>query len=338
MCSSDLLYDLPRNSKKTRKSFVGLFGYAFRVMLVFINDILAAIESITGFVDVVRVVLKGKLTDSVQFLLGNYAVIALSVASFITTFNGLNTIMPWYAAAMITFGIQVGILSQSSKLALYLSKTKRKNIKAYKEIDYHFNKESLDQVDTDEKKRKVFNKSKVKYPWLDSDWQSDAGQKTEKTWWKILLYSILLIFSMTTSIYFSYVYFYNEFIKPSLSLNNYIYVVEEISKISDNYAKKMNELHNVLLGRLEEINRQTRSMLNLAENHQVDSIISDLQTRIEEKEGEVRELQEQRYALVRQKEELDQTEELDQAEQEGVSAELRERIRDIEDQDRKSVV
>ncbi len=326
------LYDLPRNSKKTRKSFVGLFGYAFRVMLVFINDILAAIESITGFIDVVRVVLKGKLTDSVQFLLGNYAVIALSVASFITTFNGLNIIMPWYAAAMITFGIQVGILSQSSKLALYLSKTKRKNIKAYKEIDYHFNKESLDQVDTDEKKRKVFNKSKVKYPWLESDWQSDAGQKTEKTWWKILLYSILLIFSMTTSIYFSYVYFYNEFIKPSLSLNNYIYVVEEISKISDNYAKKMNELHNVLLGRLEEINRQTRSMLNLAENHQVDSIISDLQTRIEEKEGEVRELQEQRYALVRQKEELDQTEELDQAEQEGASAELRERMRDIENQ------
>lgn len=277
-----VLYDLPQDKKNARRSITGLLRYALRVVLAFIEDLLAAIESITGFVDVVRVILKGKLTDSVQFLLGNYAIIALSVASFFTTFNGLGKIINQYAAALITFGIQVGILALSSRLALDLNKNNQERVKALKEIDYFTTSET--KLNEGKNSPTVIGKK---------NWQvEEKGQGR-----KIILHSVLLFFSMTASIYFSYVFFFEEHIQPHLAMDNYILTMNTISEITDDYTSKISEVHSILQRRLQEINQQILESIDPAVNDQIDSKIAGLENQLLQKNQEKDALTDQRALL-----------------------------------------
>lgn len=279
-----VLYDLPKDKKNARRSITGLFRYALRVVLSFVEDLLAAVESITGFVDVLRVILKGKLTDGVQFLLGNYAIIALSVASFFTTYNGLKEIIGNYTAALITFGIQVGILAMSSRLALDLNKNNQARVKAFKEIDY-FEKNFEDDVTVGKKAPTAFNSISV-HSWLvgPQSNQKEMPKKGQKG--KIVVHSLLLAFSMIVSIYFSYVYFYKEHVAPKQALDNNILVRNTISEITDEFSSKISEMHNILLGRLQDVNQQTRGIADPALITQVDDRIAGLEEQLSQRQQE----------------------------------------------------
>lgn len=282
-----VLYDLPQDKKNARRSITGLLRYALRVVLAFIEDLLAAVESVTGFVDVVRVILKGKLTDGVQFLLGNYAIIALSVASFFTTFNGLGKIMNnYYAAALVTFGIQVGILAMSSRLALDLNKKNQERVKAFKEIDYYTSRSKYDVKDGKDSATVIGKKS----------WQvEEKGQGR-----KIVLHSVLLILSMIASIYFSYVYFFEEHVQPKLAMDNYILTMNTISEITDDYTSKISEVHGILQRRLQRINQQIRESVDPAVIDQIDSKIAELENQISQRTQERETLTDEQSDLVGQ--------------------------------------
>ena len=309
-----VLYDLPQDKKNVRRSITGLLRYALRVVLAFTEDLLAAIESVTGFVDVIRVVLKGKLTDGVQFLLGNYAIIALSVASFFTTYNGLKNVIGVYTAALITFGIQVGILAMSSRLALDLNKRNQERVKAFKEIDY-FTKKS--KVDVKEGKRNatIFNKGST-YSWQVGKQSNhnevrEDGQEQPRLGRKILVHFLLLAFSMIVSIYFSYVYFFEKHIYPSLAMDTYVLTRNTISRITDDYTSKVSEMHTILQRRLQEINQQTLGSIDTAANQQIDS-------RIEELENQLSQMEQNRENLVNLQAEL--AEQFENANLEGDTA------------------
>lgn len=292
-----VLYDLPQDKKNVRRSITGLLRYALRVVLAFIEDLLAAIESVTGFVDVIRVVLKGKLTDSVQFLLGNYAIIALSVASFFTTYNGLKDVIGVYTAALITFGIQVGILAMSSRLALDLNKRNQERVKAFKEVDY-FTKKSKVDVKEGKKSATVFNKkSKPAYSWQVVKQSNQNEVREEGLGRKIAVHSLLLAFSMIVSIYFSYVYFFEKHVYPNLAMDTYVLTRNTISEITDDYSSKVSEMHSILQRRLQEINQQTLGSIDTAANQQIDS-------RIEELKNQLSQMQQDRENLLNQQAEL----------------------------------
>lgn len=277
------LYDLPQDKKKVRRSIVGLLRYALRVLLAFVEDLLSAIESVTGFVDVIRIILKGKLTDGVQFLLGNYAIIALSVASFFTTFNGLKKVVNGYAAALITFGIQVGILAMSSRLGIDLNKKNQQRARAFKEVDY-FTKNSVFEVREGKEKATVFDDASLSYRWLVGPQSNKNGIKEEKQGGKIVRHAFLLAFSMIVSIYFSYVYFFESHVSPNLASDNYILTMNTIAEITDDYSAGLSEMHGILLGKLQEMNQQVRGTVDVAANQQIDSNIEEVQDRLDQEE------------------------------------------------------
>lgn len=260
------LYELPRNKKNMKNSVIGLLNYTAKLLLGFIGDILTAIESITNFVDVISIILKGKLTEGTQFLLSNYAIIALSVASFITTFTGLLEITSWYVAAMVTFGIQVGILSMSSKIAIEWNKKKRQKVKASKEISFYIKQDNFNWNEIEQEKNIFqFGVNTSQSPWFANDLngigipQLQRGDDENRhSWIYIIIRSVFLIFSMCASIYFSYVFLFNKAVKPNLPLDTYLAALSTITDTTNNYSQALVEIQNVLQRDLQDFNAEIR--------------------------------------------------------------------------------
>lgn len=262
---------LPAKKDRVNHSILGLISYSFKILLGFIGSILTAIESITNFIDVVRVILRGKLTAGTQFLLSNYAIVALSVSSFYTTFNGLLMVSDWYISILITFGIQVGILAMSSKIAL--ERNKRKERKRLQTVTYEWISDSKNKkiyLGDDESKnniQKIIKEGKDAY----EEWKKERDSITGKTnqqkergklsWifqFKNIKYYPILILCIGVSSYFSYVHFYEKLVHPGAPMDNYMTAMNQVSNIVSNYSADLVEVQGVLQKYLQNYNAQIR--------------------------------------------------------------------------------
>lgn len=70
------------------------------------NSIVQALRSLFGFLDVLRLLFFGHLGRSTLYVLTNYAIIFLSMASFATTLQGLYSLIGWMGI-LVSFGIQI---------------------------------------------------------------------------------------------------------------------------------------------------------------------------------------------------------------------------------------
>lgn len=252
------LCSIPARKDRVNHNILGLISYSFKILLSFIGSILTAIESITNFMDVVRVILRGKLTEGTQFLLSNYAIVALSVASFYTTFNGLLRVSNWYIAIFITFGIQVGILAASSRLALIRNiKKERKYLRTitYEWVDeqsdtliclgdQQTNKKIQDRVQADQENCKKESKT-----------SEDDKSKKDKKQPKYIAVLVLCIFM---SSYFSYVHFYETLVHPSAPMDNYMTAMNVVSDIVSKYSTELVQVQGALQKYLQDYNAQIR--------------------------------------------------------------------------------
>ena len=262
---------LPAKKDRVNHNVLGLISYSFKILLGFIGSILTAIESITNFIDVVRVILRGKLTAGTQFLLSNYAIVALSVSSFYTTFNGLLMVSDWYISILITFGIQVGILAMSSKIALGHNKEERR--KRLQTVTYEWVSDSKNKkiyLSDDESKnniQKIIKEGKDAYEEWKRERDSITGktnQQTEskKSSWiselKKVKYYPILILCIGVSSYFSYVHFYEKLVHPGAPMDNYMTAMNQVSNIVSNYSADLVEVQGVLQKYLQNYNAQIR--------------------------------------------------------------------------------
>lgn len=262
---------LPAKKDRVNHSILGLISYSFKILLGFIGSILTAIESITNFIDVVRVILRGKLTAGTQFLLSNYAIVALSVSSFYTTFNGLLMVSDWYISILITFGIQVGILAMSSKIALGHNKEERR--KRLQTVTYEWVSDSRNKkiyLSNDESKnniRGIIGEGENAY----KEWEKERDSVTGKTnqqkestklspisQFKNIKYYLILILCIGVSSYFSYVHFYEKLVHPGAPMDNYMTAMNQVSNIVSNYSADLVDAQGVLQKYLQNYNAQIR--------------------------------------------------------------------------------
>lgn len=263
---------LPAKKDRVNHNVLGLISYSFKILLGFIGSILTAIESITNFIDVVRVILRGKLTAGTQFLLSNYAIVALSVSSFYTTFNGLLMVSDWYISILITFGIQVGILAMSSKIALERNKGKER--KSLQTITYEWisdlNNSKMYWGDDESKNniQRIIKDGKEAF----NNWQAErdpitgeTNRQTEskKSSWisrlKKIKYYPILILCISVSSYFSYVHFYEKLVHPGAPMDNYMTAMNQVSNIVSSYSADLIEAQGVLQKYLQNYNAQIRN-------------------------------------------------------------------------------
>lgn len=278
------LYDVTRSKRRKKYSILGLFDHAGKLLIGFIGDGLAALESITNFIDVIRIVLMGKLTEATQFLLSNYAIVALSVASFITTMNGLQPIAGWIVASMVTFGVQVGILSMSYKIAFEWGKKKQRQKWLQHEVSYYDQEEKIKIKDV------VDNRRDQSYIEEDHKDQAFAMQpQSERVSGRaIALYGVLLALSMVVSIGFSYLFFFEEWIMPSVPMENYISVVNLVKDQTESYSQSIIDYQGALVSELQKFNDDMRAAIEISMeevrglNASAERLRQDLQAREEE--------------------------------------------------------
>jgi len=93
---------------------------AFSTLITAITDglmqIFQAVTSLFGFAGALTTLFLGKLSDATLHTLTGFAIVFLSIASYINTFWGLSAIFGWVVSLFMTFGIQVSIVITASKI------------------------------------------------------------------------------------------------------------------------------------------------------------------------------------------------------------------------------
>jgi len=323
---------LPAKKDRVNHNVLGLISYSFKILLGFIGSILTAIESITNFIDVVRVILRGKLTAGTQFLLSNYAIVALSVSSFYTTFNGLLMVSDWYISILITFGIQVGILAMSSKIALERNKGKER--KSLQTITYEWisdlNNSKMYWGDDESKNniQRIIKDGKEAF----NNWQAErdpitgeTNRQTEskKSSWisrlKKIKYYPILILCISVSSYFSYVHFYEKLVHPGAPMDNYMTAMNQVSNIVSSYSADLIEAQGVLQKYLQNYNAQIRNEYSqeIGEVQKKIRYQEELLQQIKAAEAEIMEIDRQIQVLERELSAIENEESSNTGTQEG---------------------
>lgn len=97
------------------------------------GDIISLFSSLSEIINLIRILIFGKTDSQTQILLANYAIIFMSVVSYSTSMNGMIPVIGNWQAILASFGVQVGILVFSSRLAQKLDPLFYRNRK-HKEI------------------------------------------------------------------------------------------------------------------------------------------------------------------------------------------------------------
>lgn len=241
------LYDLPRSRASMEKSWIGTIHNLLRMLLGFVDDFLNAINSLSNFFGVLRVMLMGKLTDAVQYFLSNYAIVFLSIASFCTTCAGLSTVVNKVMSLLLTFGIQAGILAIVTKLALLVQPVHEKLIQ---KVSYSICEEETSTPSEVENSPLQFTEKEVDYQFG-----------------KIGVLSVLLLSVMITSFYFSYVFLFNGIVAPNLPYEDYTDAVNMALTISEDYSEDLAEYQTALVHNLQKYNTEIINVLDMEINN-----------------------------------------------------------------------
>lgn len=105
LCSIVLTYSRAVQGRLSG-SVVGIVRQLASFVFDTVNSVVRMVKSLTGFVDVLRLLFFGRLGNSMLYVITNYAIIFLSIASFMTTQEGLSTLIGWIPGTMVSFGTQ----------------------------------------------------------------------------------------------------------------------------------------------------------------------------------------------------------------------------------------
>lgn len=132
-----IIYDRDNENPKIIDSFTRTFRKFFILVVDLLGDTVSLFSSLAEVLNLIRILIFGKIDSQTQIYLANYAIIFMSVVSYFTTMNGLTLVLEDWQAILASFGIQVGILVFSGRLAKKMSGTWNKEAeKKYVYIEY----------------------------------------------------------------------------------------------------------------------------------------------------------------------------------------------------------
>lgn len=112
-----IIYDRDNENPKISDSFTRTFRKFFILVVDLLGDTVSLFSSLAEVLNLIRILIFGKIDSQKQIYLANYAIIFMSVVSYFTTMNGLTLVLEDWQAILASFGIQVGILVFSGRLA-----------------------------------------------------------------------------------------------------------------------------------------------------------------------------------------------------------------------------
>ena len=220
------------------------------------NSIVQACKSLFGFLDVLRVLFFGHLGQSTLYVLNNYAIIFLSMASFLTTMQGMFSLIGW-TGILVSFGVQAMELVSTMGIVLCWVPPKVK----YKEtVTYTYCPPDIPQKckhggssmlsDADAKKlESLLNepRPKRKHFWRNF-WRI--------FWWgtfRRVALPVVLIFAYIASAFFSYCYIFDAIVMPEIAYDDYMESIDLVTESTETFERQLTAYRTELargLGRL----------------------------------------------------------------------------------------
>lgn len=244
------------------------------------NSIVQALRSLFGFLDVLRMLFFGHLGRSTLYVLTNYAVIFLSMASFATTLQGLNSLIGW-PGILVSFGVQVlelvatmGIIvcwnppwARSKENVRYTHISAAKDIICMdKAAGCPTKKDEKTPEMPDEENRIKLLKKKDRQCFL---W----GRVRRK------VLPLVLFFAYISSVFFSYCYMFDAIVMPGIAYDDYIESIDLINNITEDFEDELTEYRTQLVNSLTRFNDNIADVIGVANQDigTIDSRISSLE-------------------------------------------------------------
>ena len=244
------------------------------------NSIVQAVKSLFGFLDVLRMLFFGQIGRSTLYVLTNYAIIFLSMASFATTLQGLYSLIGW-TGILVSFGVQVMELVATMGIIICRvpSWAKLKENVQYTHISAGVDKarhekevsELADQTARDET---LPGETEEEETGTAEEKEQKKKEKKKKKQGKKFLWGnarrrvlpVALFFAYISSAFFSYCFMFDAIVMPSIAYDDYIESIDLVNSVTEAFEDELTDYRTQLVKGLTRFNSDVSAFNGLAEN------------------------------------------------------------------------
>lgn len=244
------------------------------------NSIVQALRSLFGFLDVLRLLFFGRLGRSTLYVLTNYAIIFLSMASFATTLQGLYSLIGWMGV-LVSFGIQA--LELVATMGIIICQippwAKPKENAQYTHTSLASAKICMDEAAVCPAKK---DEEAPEMTEAEEEIIPLKGGKQQPFLWGRSRRNVLvpaLIFAYISSVFFSYCYIFDAIVMPGIAYDDYIESIDLVNGITEAFEVELTEYRTLLINSLTQFNSDIARYSGVAAQDigTIDSQISSLE-------------------------------------------------------------
>lgn len=242
-----------------------------------INSIIQACKSLFGFLDVLRVLFFGHLGKGTLYVLTNYAIIFLSMASFATTLQGLNSLIGW-TGILVSFGVQVMELITTTGIIICWVPAWGKLKETVKYTYCYTNdKGGTDQTESGSNIQSVMGG--------DTTADNERQEKIRFRWGRVRRAALpfILPIAYIASVFFSYCYMFDKVVMPEIAYDDYIESIGLVNNVTVRFEEELTVYRTELVNVLTYLNNAVIDASNLSEDNMstLDTRIEDVQNQLE---------------------------------------------------------
>lgn len=286
-----IIYDRDNDDSKIFSSITRCIRRFMVLLSDIASDFISILSSLTEILNLIRILVFGKIDSQTQIFLANYAIIFMSVVSYFTTMSGLMLVLGQWQAVLASFGIQVGILVFSGRLSQLFANqfpNNEKNRYVYRIKEA----ESVCSCNNGQMEcSKVLIKGNRTKQEVETNTPISNRSILLSEWVGIPL--ILLLLMMCSS-FFSYTAFWEKFVLPGVPLNEYINARVNISEAEEEYSKSLKKYQQQLEDILHRVNNTVLEVIDVnsikllePQIQKINNDIENLNLQIEEKTNEL---------------------------------------------------
>ena len=228
------------SNKNNYKRFVTVIldciSAAGNMILNFSESLLGVLSAVEDFFEALTYVLFGNFSPGIRFIMANYIILFASIVSFLTTLWGLEKILDWRLAIVLSFAIQMVLVLMSLYLAqqFFGEPVKRKKIVEYYLKDC-YQKCDVPLVPLDEQKDRENSDKKPK------SILRKIGFILKKLIFKLSIVPsmIVTIFLVIISSMLTYVYLYDTILDDYVLYKTAYALMEEVEKDTSENIEKL---------------------------------------------------------------------------------------------------
>lgn len=213
------------------------------------NSIVQACKSLFGFLEVLRVLFFGHIGQSTLYVLNNYAIVLLSMASFLTTMQGMFSLISW-TGILVSFGVQSMELIATMGIVLCCVPPK---VRSKEMVTYTYC--SSDTVKKCEHKGNG-RLSEKEVEKLDSLLKETQPSKNH-FWWGTLrriAFPVVLLFAYLASVFFSYCYIFDAIVMPEIAYDDYMESIDLVMENAETFDQELTAYRSALVQGLTRLN------------------------------------------------------------------------------------